>query len=131
MSKSPCRPLQIPFYRGFVENQKEPGTNFQLTFFIESFDKNVSFVILHKLAKFHYQTMFTTNVIQINVFCVSCLRIWWRHDIWISEKLSIEYLKIWLSQERKELSKGRAFPLFGKWSPLDLTNYQKYSGHNL
>ena len=43
--------------------------------------------MLHKLAKFHYQTVFTSQVIQQNVFRVSCLGIWWRHDIWISEKL--------------------------------------------
>ena len=27
------------------------------------------------------------------MFCVSCLGIWWRHDIWISEKLKFDYLK--------------------------------------
>ena len=30
----------------------------------EFFDKNFSCVILHKLAKFHYQTLFTSQVIQ-------------------------------------------------------------------
>ena len=34
------------------------------TFFIEFFDKTFCFVILHKLAKFHYQTVFTSQVIQ-------------------------------------------------------------------
>ena len=33
---------------------KEPGTNIQATFFIELFDKNFYFEMLHKLAKFHY-----------------------------------------------------------------------------
>ena len=28
-----------------------------------------------------------------NMFRVSCLGIWWRHDIWISEKLESDYLK--------------------------------------
>ena len=27
------------------------------------------------------------------MFHVSCLGIWWRHDIWISEKLKSDYLK--------------------------------------
>ena len=27
------------------------------------------------------------------MFPVSCLGIWWRHDIWISEKLKFDYLK--------------------------------------
>ena len=31
--------------------------------------------MLHKLAKFHYQTVFTPEVIQQNVFCGSCLGI--------------------------------------------------------
>ena len=47
------RPPQIPIFRGFFENQKEPGTSFQTTVFIEFFDKNFPFLMLHKLAKFH------------------------------------------------------------------------------
>ena len=39
-------------------------TSFQATFFIDFFDKNFSFVILHKLAKFHHGTVFTSQVIQ-------------------------------------------------------------------
>ena len=50
------------------------------------------FVILHKLARFLYQTAFISQVIQC-VFRVSCLRIWWHHDIWISKMLKIDYLK--------------------------------------
>ena len=49
--------------------------------------------MLHKLAKLHCQTVFTSHVIQQNVFCISCLGIWWRHDIWIFEKLKSDYLK--------------------------------------
>ena len=72
---------------------KELGTSFQAIFFIKFFDQNLSFVILHKLTKFHYQTVFTFQVIQQNVFHVSCLGVWWRHDIWISEKKNFDYLK--------------------------------------
>ena len=36
---------QIPFYRGFFENEKGSGTSFQVIFFIELFDKNFAFVI--------------------------------------------------------------------------------------
>ena len=71
----------IPFYRGFFENYKGPGTIFLATIFTVFFDKNVHFVMLLKLAKFHYQTVFTSQVIQWDVFRVSCLGIWWRHDI--------------------------------------------------
>ena len=49
--------------------------------------------MLYKLAKFHYQTVFSSQVIQLNVFCVSYLGIWWRHDIWISEKLKFDFIK--------------------------------------
>ena len=42
----------------------EKGLELQATFFIEIFDKNFSFVTLYKLAKFHYQTVFTSQAIQ-------------------------------------------------------------------
>ena len=54
---------------------KESGTSFQVTFFIKFFDKKSYFVILHKLAKFNYQTVLTSQVIQQYVFRVSCLGI--------------------------------------------------------
>ena len=53
-----------PIYRGFLENQVGPGTSFQVTFFTELFDEKFHFVILHKLAKFNYQTVITSEVIQ-------------------------------------------------------------------
>ena len=49
--------------------------------------------MLYKLAMFHYTRLFTFQVIQYNVFHVSYLSIWWRHDIWILEKLKLYYLK--------------------------------------
>ena len=52
------------FLQRIFENYKGPGTSFQVTFFVEFFDKNFSFVMLHKLAKFHYQTMLTFQVNQ-------------------------------------------------------------------
>ena len=57
------RPSEIPFYRGFLENQKRPGTSSQAAFFIEFFDKKFSFVMLYKLVKFHHQTVFTSQLI--------------------------------------------------------------------
>ena len=39
---------------------KKPGTSFQATFFVEFFDK-FSFIILHELAKFNYQTVFSLS----------------------------------------------------------------------
>ena len=70
-----CRLPQIPFYIGFFENLKGIATSFQATFCVEFFDKKFYFAILHKLAKFHYQTMFTSQVMQYNVFRVSWLNI--------------------------------------------------------
>ena len=50
--------------------------------------------MLHKLVKCHHQIVFTSQVIQQNLFHVSCLGIWWRHDIWKPEKSNmIIYLK--------------------------------------
>ena len=51
-------------YRGFFKNKKRTGISFQATFFAEFLDKNFSFVILHKVTKFHSQTMSTYQVIQ-------------------------------------------------------------------
>ena len=39
-------------------------TGIQATLFIEFFDKKFYFVLLRKLAKFHYQTVLTSQVIQ-------------------------------------------------------------------
>ena len=54
--------------------------------------KKFSFAILHKLAKFHYQDCLLPSVNCLPCFMfrygVSCLGIWWCHNIWISEKLS-------------------------------------------
>ena len=58
-------------YRRIFENQKGLGTSFQATFLIDFFDKKIHFVILHKLAKFHYQIVFTSQVIKQYVFRVS------------------------------------------------------------
>ena len=84
---------RIFFTEDFLKIKKGPGTSFQATFFVEFFNKKNYFVILHKLAKFHYQTAFPSQVIQQYVFRVSCLGIWWRHDIWISKMLKVDYLK--------------------------------------
>ena len=53
---------QNPSYREFFKNQKGPGTIPGHIFHI-IFDKNFYFVILYKLAKFHYQAVFTSQVI--------------------------------------------------------------------
>ena len=54
---------------------------------MEFFDKTSSFVIWHKLTKFHEQAVFTSQEIQKNVFLVLCLGIWWRHETKISKIL--------------------------------------------
>ena len=40
LPKSTCRPPQIPFHKGIL-NQKKHGTTFQVTIFIECFDKDI------------------------------------------------------------------------------------------
>ena len=57
-------PLRILYTEDCLKIKKGPGTSFQVTFFVESLDKNFYFVILHKLAKVNYQTVFTSQVIQ-------------------------------------------------------------------
>ena len=75
LSKSAHTTPQILFFSVFFENQKKPKTSFQATFFKEFFDKMFSYQKLHKLAKIHYQTVVTPQVIQHNVFPVSWLGI--------------------------------------------------------
>ena len=49
--------------RGFFENQKGSGASSQATCFVDFFNKSFSFVRLQKLAKFRFQTVFTSQVI--------------------------------------------------------------------
>ena len=55
--------LRFHFTEDSFKIKKGFVTCFQATFFAEFFDKNYSFIILYKPAKFHYQT--------INMFHVS------------------------------------------------------------
>ena len=45
-------------------NSKGPITIFQAFIFLEIFDKRFSCVILLKLSKFRYQTVFTSQIMQ-------------------------------------------------------------------
>ena len=45
------------YYRGSFKNKKGSQTSFQITVSVEIIDKNVSFVIRHKLTKFLQQTV--------------------------------------------------------------------------
>ena len=56
--------LRIIFTGDSLKIKKGLEISFQATFFIEFFDKKFYFVILHKLAKFHYQIVFTSQAIQ-------------------------------------------------------------------
>ena len=47
----------------------------------------------HKLAKFHWQAVFTSQVIHWNIFLVLCLGIWWCHEIWKCRILNFDFLK--------------------------------------
>ena len=52
------------FLKRILENEKGPGTSFQATFSIEFYDKKFFLVMLHKLAKFYYQAVLASQVIQ-------------------------------------------------------------------
>ena len=52
------------FLQRILRKLKRPGSSFQTTFYIQFFDKNFYFVILHELAKFHCQVVFTSQIIQ-------------------------------------------------------------------
>ena len=39
--------------------------------------------------------MFTSQVIQLNVFLALCLGIWWLHENWISEILKFGFKSFW------------------------------------
>ena len=62
------------------------------------------------------------------MFRVSCLSTWWRHDIWISEKLKSEYLN---NEKSLRSEMQNIFPCF-KRAPFQIykTKYQKCSRHN-
>ena len=47
---------QISCNRAFFKNRNGTATSFQVIFFAEFFNDNDFLVILHKLAKYHYQT---------------------------------------------------------------------------
>ena len=51
------------------------------------------------------------------MFAVSCLGIWWRHNIWMSEKLKFDYLKC----EKSFLSEIKIFFLVSKMPSFRLT----------
>ena len=68
----------------FTENIGS-GTNLKATFFIEFFDKKFSFVILHKLAKFHYQTVFTLKL-SSKIYFMFCAQPF-------NDAMAFEYLK--------------------------------------
>ena len=56
--------LRFLFTEDSMKIRKDMKANFQATIFIELFHKKFWFVILHQLATFHYQTVFTSQVIQ-------------------------------------------------------------------
>ena len=61
-------------------------------FFREYLVKNISFLIWRILAKFHNQTVFTSQVIQENASLVLRWGIWFYHEnlSWISEEQAFE-----------------------------------------
>ena len=118
MPKSACTPLQIPYYRGFFKNEKGAGSSFQATFFIEFFDKKF-FCNITKTGKISSPDCLYFSIYSVKfVLCFILRRFMttWHLNIW--------KVKIWLSQEWKELSKWnkKHFYLFLKRSLLDIQN---------
>ena len=68
------------------------------------------------MAKFHYQSVFTFQVIQENAFLVSCLGIWTHHAIQGPLILKSKYLK----KENNFWRKIKDICLFQKFTLLDL-----------
>ena len=59
-----CWPPQIPFYRDSFENSKKKGVELvSRPLFYRIFYEKIYFVILHKLAKFHHQTVYSSQAI--------------------------------------------------------------------
>ena len=56
------------------------------------------------------------------MFCVSCLGIWRRHEIWIPEKLKLDYLK---NEKCFQSEIKKHFSLFHKRSLLDIKQTSK------
>ena len=83
----------------------------------------INLVTLHKLAKFHYQTVYFRSY---SIICVSCFML--RH-LMTSWHFNIWKVKIWLSQKQIELSKWnkKHFSLFQECSLLD----KKQTGKNV
>ena len=74
--------LRILFTEDSLKIKKGAGTSFQTTVSMEFFDKKFYFVILHKLTKFHYQTVYLPSY---SIICVSCLV--------FDDIITFEYLK--------------------------------------
>ena len=119
--------FQFPFYRGFFEIQKGPGTRFQASFSYIFFNKKFSCEI-YKLAKFHYQTLFTSKLFSKMCFVF--------HAQAFDDLMAFEYLK---SQNLIISRMKRAFEFDKKHFPCFLsarfqtciTNWQKCSRRNL
>ena len=81
----------VSLLQGILWKLERAGTSLQEKFFIWFFDQKNCFIILHKLVRCHYQTVYFSIYA---IKCVSCfmLRHWWRYEIWISEKLNISIM---------------------------------------
>ena len=74
--------IQISWRHQMPKYRKE--TDFEATFFLNFFDEKFSFVILHELAKFYYQPVFTSQVFSnmCFMFLFSDLMTSWHLNIW-------------------------------------------------
>ena len=70
MVKTSMQTCSDSFSHRLFANTKGPGTSFYTTVFVQTFYKTFSLEILHTLANFAYQTVFTSQVIQENAFLI-------------------------------------------------------------
>ena len=80
------------------------------TFFIDFFDKKFNFVILHKLTG----QILLPDCVYFPCYSIICVSHFMVRQLTTSWHLNIQKVKIWLSRERKELSKWneKHFSLF-------------------
>ena len=89
--KSTCRPPQIPFLWRILWKFKSLELVSRLLF-------SYNFLIKNLLCNvtLNWPNLITRLCLVPKLFSkicsVSCLGIWWRHDIWITEKLKFDYL---------------------------------------
>ena len=75
-----------------LQTQEGLELGFQVPVFAKFSDNFFSFLIWHKLARFHSQTMYFPSYSVKRISCF-CWGIWCCHEIWISKILKFDFLE--------------------------------------